>query len=210
MAEHDRGFDEERWQSFVTACADASDESFTVVPGMEYSDAENVVHVVVWGVERFLGEGRAPDLIVEDAVAAGGFTMLAHPARRDAWRRVGPHVLDRLNAIEVWNRKYDGIAPGSIALELAGARPRLLPLAGLDFHTARQFFPLALSLDVGRGATADEIIAALGARAGGAFAFRAPLLSLSHGPQYACLRAGEAARRVLRRALRRTRLTGLI
>lgn len=208
MAEHDRGFGEDHWQSYVAACSDVSDDSFTVVPGIEYSDADNAVHVVVWGVERFLGEGRAPDLVVEDVARSGGFAMLAHPARREAWKRLDPQVLDRLNAIEVWNRKYDGIAPGQCALQLAQEHPALMPLAGLDFHTARQFFPLGLRLDVRRGANAVEIVTALGGRGGRASAFGVPVLKLARGPQYVCLRAGEAGRRRLRRALRGTRLTG--
>lgn len=208
MAEHDLGFDEDRWRSYVVACTRASDPSFTVVPGIEYSDEDNVVHLAVWGVDRFLGERRAPELIVESALEAGAFIMLAHPARRDAWQRLSPQTLDRLSGVEVWNRKYDGIAPGRVALQLARDHPQLLPLAGLDFHTARQFFPLVLRLDVRRGASAAEIVSTLSAGRGGAFAFRAPVGRLSQGPPYTSLQALESGRRTLRKALRRTRLTG--
>ena len=57
LAEHDRGFDAERWSAYRRACADASTESMLLVPGLEYSDASNSVHVPVWGDVPFFGEG---------------------------------------------------------------------------------------------------------------------------------------------------------
>ncbi len=49
-AEHDRTFDPERWQRYREACAAAAEAvGIPVVAGIEYSDADNVVHVPVWG-----------------------------------------------------------------------------------------------------------------------------------------------------------------
>src|SRR4051794_11919959 len=56
MTEHDRGFTEARRQEHRAACADASSEKVFVLPGIEYSDAANAVHVLVWGPVPFVGE----------------------------------------------------------------------------------------------------------------------------------------------------------
>src|SRR6185312_13160507 len=57
LAEHDRGFDDERWLAYRAACQQASNWNLLLVPGIEYSDPANTVHVPVWGDIPFLGEG---------------------------------------------------------------------------------------------------------------------------------------------------------
>src|SRR5579884_631413 len=110
MTEHDRGFTTERYEKFREACAAASSREVLVVPGMEYSDRDNRVHVLVWGVP-FLGEGLPTETMLEAASAANGVAVLAHPSRKGVWRSVNPGWIERLTGIEVWNRKYDGWAP---------------------------------------------------------------------------------------------------
>src|SRR5258708_1224111 len=56
MTEHDRGFSEKRWSEYREACAQASSTDILVVPGIEYSDGANPVHVLTWGAVPFLGE----------------------------------------------------------------------------------------------------------------------------------------------------------
>ena len=56
MTEHDRGFTEDRRREHRAACAKASSGRILVVPGIEYSDAANIVHVLVWGDVPFLGK----------------------------------------------------------------------------------------------------------------------------------------------------------
>ena len=146
MAEHDIGFDESRWSEYVAACASASRNGFVVVPGIEYSDPDNVVHVAVWGSVEFLGQGSSVHLL-RRAWAAGAVAVLAHPARRDAWKRLDAESFALLFGVETWNRKYDGWAPSIVADEVSRLGHGLIRLAGLDFHTARQFFPLSLDIE---------------------------------------------------------------
>lgn len=143
MAEHDRTFDQVRWEQYCAACAEASTEQIRIVPGIEYSDAENLVHVPLWGSEAFLGCARPTGELLADANARGAVTMIAHPSRRESWRTLRPDWLALATAVEVWNRKYDGWAPSSVSLALA-KQHGLIPVVGLDFHTPRQFFPLAM------------------------------------------------------------------
>jgi hypothetical protein len=63
----------------------------------------------------------------------------------------------------VWNRKYDGFAPNRIAQDLqrsVGA----IPFVGLDFHTQRQFFPLAMAMDIDSTVTERAVLDCIRAR----------------------------------------------
>jgi hypothetical protein len=170
MTEHDRGFTEARFEQYREACSKASSKEILVMPGIEYSDAENRVHVLVWGSVPFLGEGLPTIKMLEGVKDANGMAVFAHPSRRDAWKCFEPFWSDRFLGIEVWNRKYDGWAPSQTAPELvqtAGA----IPFVGLDFHTERQLFPLAMALEL-RGEVSEETaLEALRSRRCGARAF---------------------------------------
>ena len=161
LAEHDRGWDDDRWASFREACAAASTQRCLLVPGIEYGDADNVVHVAVWGDLPFLGAGRPTEAILEAARAGGGVSVFAHPARRDAASRFTGEWASLLTGVEVWNRKYDGLAPSRVALRIAREHPQLRWFAGNDFHTRYQFFPFELAVDA--EATADGLADALAA-----------------------------------------------
>jgi hypothetical protein len=163
MTEHDSGFTAPRWDEYREACAQASSEKILVLPGMEYSDAANRVHVLVWGPVPFLGEGLPTSEMLDAVRAAGGLAVLAHPSRRDAWKSFEPSWGDRVLGIEMWNRKYDGWAPSQTApglLHMADA----IPFVGLDFHTQRQSFPLAMALNMDKNVTEETVLSCLRAR----------------------------------------------
>ena len=157
MTEHDRGFSATRWQEYRAACEKASSDKILLLPGIEYSDADNRVHVLVWGNIPFLGENLPTSEMLEAVKAVNGLAVLAHPSRREAWKHFDSSWLDHLLGIEVWNRKYDGWAPSQTApkmLDLAGA----VPFVGLDFHTRRQSFPLSMILDTTPDITEASIL----------------------------------------------------
>jgi hypothetical protein len=163
MTEHDRGFTAARLEEYRAACAQASSNKVLVVPGIEYSDASNRVHILVWGRLPFFGEGLPTQELLEAVKAAGGLAVLAHPSRKRAWECFESQWTDRLLGIEVWNRKYDGWAPSETSpplLEQAGA----VPFVGLDFHTQRQSFPLAMALDLQPNITEDSVLDCLRSR----------------------------------------------
>jgi hypothetical protein len=207
MAEHDRGFDQERWLAYRHACAAATARvGILVVPGIEYSDPENVVHVPVWGKDLpFLGEGRCTADLIAEAAEAGGAPMLAHPERRDAWNRVERQSVERLVGIEVWNRKYHGWAPGSLARKLCTDNEGVTPFFGLDFHTQRQFFPLAMCIDVDTAATPADVVEALLQRRCHPLAFGVDGGRFLRGPGLGAARAAERSRKMARPAVRRVR-----
>ena len=163
MTEHDRGFTSVRLEQYREACSQASTKEMLVMPGIEYSDAANCVHILVWGQVPFLGEGLPTIEMLEGVKVANGFAVLAHPSRRDAWKSFELSWANRLSGIEVWNRKYDGWAPSQTAPDLvqkAGA----IPFAGLDFHTQRQFFPLGMALDLHGEVSEESVLESLKSR----------------------------------------------
>jgi hypothetical protein len=163
MTEHDRGFTAERLAEYREACALVSSNEILVVPGIEYSDAENRVHVLVWGPVPFLGENLPTSEMLEKVRAAGGLAVLAHPSRRGAWKTFDPSWADRLLGIEVWNRKYDGWAPSQTAPELL-KKTGAIPFVGLDFHTQRQSFPLTMVLNMEGTVTEENVLKCLSSR----------------------------------------------
>lgn len=149
MSEHSRGFSAAKWHEYRDACATASNDRVTLVPGIEYGDEDDVVHVPVWGQVPFFGEAPKIGTLLAQVTEAGGTAVWAHPLRMDAWRRFDPAWREHLSGMEVWNRKYDGIAPSRRSVELS--RGHDLPaFVALDFHTRRQLFPLSLTLGLDR------------------------------------------------------------
>lgn len=155
LCEHDRGFSAERQAAHRKACADAS-QGILLVPGIEYSDGANVVHVPTWGPVPFLGEGLETGDLLRRVHEHKGVAVLAHPSRHDAWSHLDPTWLPFLAGMELWSRKYDGWAPNPrVVQELNGAATR--PVVSLDFHRRRQFAPLAMVFD-GRGRVTEDVV----------------------------------------------------
>jgi hypothetical protein len=173
MTEHDRGFTVARFAEFREACAKASTDQLLMIPGIEYSDAENRVHVLVWGDVPFLGEGLPTLQMLKAVKAAGGVAVLAHPTRKGAWQCYQPQWAEFLLGVEVWNRKYDGWAPSETAPSLVSSA-NAVPFVGLDFHTHRQLFSLGMSLELSE-VTEQAVLAAMRARRCNARVFGAPL-----------------------------------
>jgi predicted Rdx family selenoprotein len=204
MAEHDRGFDAARWDAYRQACADASAESsILLVPGIEYGDASDDVHVAVWGSDRFLGAGVATGDLLEAAAVEHAVAVLAHPERRGAFRMFRKEWAQHLAGVEIWNRKYDGWAPGARAVALARAE-LLRPFVGLDFHTERQFFALALVV-AGGVTTPTGVVDALRAGDVDPRVFGQVATRFTRGAPGVATSAAERVRRALRPVVRRVR-----
>jgi hypothetical protein len=201
MSEHDRTFDQQRWTAYQHACQAASSDDIVLIPGIEYEDADNIVHTPVWGDVPYLGAGRPTIELLRLAQAEGGVAVLAHPWRRNAISRYQLEWAPLLSAVEIWNRKYDGIAPHRGTYRLV-AEEGLKPFVSLDFHTSRQFFPLAMSVSLDERPSSASLAEAI--RSG---RFQPEFLGVSAlrftgGLEGATMQALEALRRGVRRPLR--------
>jgi len=205
LSEHDRGFDADRWHAYRDECATASTARTLLVPGIEYSDPTNTVHVPVWGQLPFLGEAVATGDLLRRVGELGGVSVLAHPARRNAFEHIDDESLSYLTGIELWNRKYDGYAPSKVAIELLRRRPSLLPVVGLDFHTARQFHPLAMMIASSNERSAAAICTALRGGGARAMAFGLPAATLASGLALPAMCGLERARRGVAAQIRAAR-----
>jgi hypothetical protein len=202
MSEHDRSFDEGTWTEYRLACEEASTDGILLVPGIEYEDSDGVVHTPVWGDNvPFFGIGRPTLELLRCARAENAVAVLAHPWRRDAISRYQPEWGPLLNAIEIWNRKYDGIAPGRQLKQFAD-QEGIDPFVSLDFHTSRQFFPLAMSITLAEEPSVASLVNAI--REGHC---RPEFLGMSAlrftgGVEWTALRSLEMFRQVVRWPLR--------
>lgn len=203
MSEHDRSFDQQRWADYQQACEAVSTDDIVLIPGIEYEDADNVVHTPVWGGNvPFLGAGRPTLELLRSAQAEGAVAVVAHPWRRNAVSRYRPEWAPLLSAVEIWNRKYDGVAPHREVKKLAD-KEGLAPFVSLDFHTSRQFFPLAMSVTLDERPSPVSLAEAIrGGRCRPEF-LGVSALRFTGGVEGATLRALEAVRRGVRGPLRR-------
>ena len=194
ITEHDRGFDESRRLEHREACRKASSSRILLVPGIEYSDSANCVHILVWGNVPFAGAGVNTEKVLACGAASGGIAVLAHPTRKQAWRSFDPSWTSDLLGIECWNRKTDGWSPSrdaQLLIEKTGA----LPFVGLDFHNPRQFFPLATVLELEAPISETSVLAAMRAKRCSSEAFGFPIQRFSRGIGVKTLRTAEFFRR---------------
>jgi hypothetical protein len=194
LTEHNQGFDESKRLEHRAACQQASSDDILLVPGIEYSDASNVIHLLVWGNVPFIGSQAEPEHVLAATREHGGVAVLAHPSRKEAWKRFKLEWRDQLVGIEFWNRKTDGWAPSKEAWPLLGTS-QALPFAGLDFHDARQFFPLTTVLEIDSPASEAAVIAALRAKRCSVRALGFPARFFSGGLTTKTLHAIEFLRR---------------
>jgi hypothetical protein len=204
-AEHSQSLDAEQWRRYQEECARLSGPQFLVLPGLEYRDTDNVVHIPTWGEDMpHLGDHVDIDRLLRTVAQHEGVSVLAHPDRRDAWTRVHEDWVGLLSGVEVWNRKYDGWRPGSAGRALA--RDHALPTFGsLDFHRRRQFAPVATRIDVDGPLGAAALLAALRAGRAEAEFLGRPVSTWTRGAPGTALAAADTSRRLAASTVRRLR-----
>ena len=202
MCEHDRGFTRSHKDAYDAACAEASAGGALLVPGIEYADADDRIHLPVWGSVPFLDERLPTDYVLGATRDHGGVAVIAHPRRREAWRLIKPAWLASCTGIEVWTRKWDGWAPNPWAVEQA-VDQGLLEIASLDLHHRGQMFPLAMELELAAPLSVDACVHALRDGAARPLIRGLPAARLLHGP---LARTATKVERLRRPVWRRGRL----
>lgn len=204
LTEHDRGFTPARYEAYRRACQEASRSNILLIPGIEYSDPDNSVHILAWGEMPFLGEGMDTLELLQAAKEHQGICVLAHPSRRDAWKLYQATWAEYLAGVEVWNRKTDAWAPSLDAIRIID-ESGLRPFVGFDFHRIKHLFPFSLILDLEK--EFDGLTLLSNIRDG---RFRAKTFGLNEvrfrqKHLFALLRGGNALRNILARIYHRCR-----
>jgi hypothetical protein len=141
MSEHDFDFTPLKWDDYVHACQRASTSKCIIIPGIEYSSPDDDIHVVTIGTPLFHGARRNLLDTIPAVHEEGGAAVLAHPRRRDAFKKITGNLLNVLDGIEIWNRKVDGLLPVEAYFNFARNR-ELAQIVAMDLHTWRQVFPM--------------------------------------------------------------------
>ena len=149
ITEHSEDMTEQKMTMLRQKAEYLSHEDFRIIVGIEYS-CNDALHIVGVGCEQLL-ETFDPVQLVRNIRAAGCFSILAHP-RRTSWI-CSPELAANLNAVEVWNVRYDGkYLPAPRALEFFNrmkvSNPQLLAAVGDDFHGLGGFYPLSIHMSV--------------------------------------------------------------
>jgi predicted metal-dependent phosphoesterase TrpH len=151
MGEHAEDMNAEKVQTLLEQSAANSRNGFCVVPGLEFI-CRGGIHLVGLGVERLIAEKEAV-AVARQMRQSGGFVVLAHP-RRIKWQ-CPAEVLQEVDAAEIWNIGYDGkYLPSAQAFDgferMRRVNPKLLAVAGHDFHKKQAFYEVAVEMDVDR------------------------------------------------------------
>ncbi len=182
MTEHNNTLDQSKVDALVARCAALSDASLLIVPGLELAFDSNRVHLLAFGITRFISSvdpGCTFRSLIDEIHRSGGLAVLAHPSHRQALERVSTEDLSRLDGIEVWNVKNGNrFCPDAGELKALGrtraTSSTVWAFAGLDLHHPRQFATLTTRIETER-LTADAVLTELRC---GRFTINGPLATI--------------------------------
>jgi hypothetical protein len=150
VSDHAEVFDDARMEQYIRICESLSNHNFIIIPGLEFALHGGDTHILGYGVNRRIRETDMEKL-VDGIHEVGGIAVLAHPAAGSI-NLIGP-IKSKLNGIEVWNGRYDGIySPRAASFQLLRCirtvNVKASAFGGIDLHKARQVDrPIYLEVD---------------------------------------------------------------
>lgn len=140
VSDHAEVFDDRRMEDYLQACEALSDQSFLVIPGLEFALKGGTIHILGYGIRRRVRFSTMEEL-VDGIHQAGGLAVLAHPPAGSI-NLIGS-IKTKLDGIEVWNGRYDGtVAPRASSFQLLrrirAVNPRAAAFCGVDLHQLKQ------------------------------------------------------------------------
>lgn len=140
MTDHAEDFDPPRYVEFQEHCSSLSDDSVSIIAGLEYRfSGYPGLHLLALGLSRMI-EPTTPEDFCQQTRDAAEFTIVAHPVLPEY--QIPACVAESLDAIEVWNAAYNTrYLPDVRAIRLyqmlSRHRPEMVATAGLDQHDSR-------------------------------------------------------------------------
>ena len=177
VSDHAEVFDSWRMEQYVRLCESLSSARFLVIPGLEFALHGGDIHILGYGITRRLRFTSMEEL-VDGIHQAGGIAVLAHPPSGSS-NLIGP-IKAKLDGIEVWNGRYDGVhAPRAESFQLLrrirAVNIKTAAYCGIDLHKRGQAHrPVYVEVEAEQ-LQRDAIIGALGA---GRFTVRGSNLSI--------------------------------
>ncbi len=186
LGEHSQDMDDGKIQIMRRECQEQSQDSFCVVPGLEYS-CRGGIHLFALGAVMGIPDAD-PVAVATRARANGAFVVLAHPSRIH-WE-CPTELLRVVDAAELWNVAYDGKYLPSFRAPTAFRRmrrinPNLFASGGQDLHRKPAFYDLAVYVETDRLAP-NAIAAAIRC---GDYQIRSRFFSLDARAQFSFVRA---------------------
>ena len=148
IGEHSEDMSEEKVEILKRQSAGHSRDGFCIIPGIEYFCTAGI-HIFGLGALGLTRETN-PVIVAEEIRTQGGLAILAHPDLYN-WD-CAPELLKAVNAVEIWNVRYDGkylpSAQGPAALHrMRRVNPQLLAIAGQDLHGKAGFYDVAVQTE---------------------------------------------------------------
>lgn len=140
VSDHAEVFDEARMEQYVRLCESLSDAAFVVIPGLEFSMHGGNIHILGYGITKRV-RCSSMEHLVDGIHDAGGIAVLAHPPAGSS-NMIGP-IKAKLDGIEVWNGRYDGVhAPRADSFQLLrrirSVNIKASAFCGVDLHKIEQ------------------------------------------------------------------------
>ena len=140
VSDHAEVFDDIRMHRYVEHCQTLSRRNFMVIPGLEFALPGGGIHILGYGITKRI---YASDMekLVDGIHDAGGIAVLAHPPA-GCTNMIAP-IKAKLDGIEVWNGRYDGVhAPRADSFQLfrriRATNFKAIAFGGMDLHKAGQ------------------------------------------------------------------------
>src|SRR5262245_54707845 len=140
VTDHAEVFDDVRMHRYVEHCQALSRANFVVIPGLEFAFPGGGIHILGYGITRRV---HASDMekLVDGIHDAGGIAVLVHPPA--GCTNLIASIKSKLDGIEVWNGRYDGVhAPRADSFQLfrriRTTNVKAIAFGGTDLHKAGQ------------------------------------------------------------------------
>jgi hypothetical protein len=140
VSDHAEVFDDRRMEQYVRLCESLSDDQFLVIPGLEFALRGGSIHILGYGITRRV-RFSSMEQLVDGIHNEGGLAVLAHPPAGST--NIIDPIKAKLDGIEVWNGRYDGIyAPRADSLQLLrrvrSHNMKAAAYCGIDLHKIAQ------------------------------------------------------------------------
>jgi predicted metal-dependent phosphoesterase TrpH len=152
VSDHAEVFDDLRMEQYVHLCQALTDNSFLVIPGLEFALKGGTIHILGYGIRKRVRFNSIEGL-VDGIHDSGGIAVLAHPPVGSI--NLIASIKTKLDGIEVWNGRYDGtVAPRADSFQLLrrirSFNSKTAAFCGVDLHQiaqARKLIYMAVQAD---------------------------------------------------------------